>query len=224
MLSAERSKPQIKAIIFDLDGTLIDSVADLANSVNYTLGKLGLPLHTTDEIRSFVGDGVEKLIKRSLGPAQMEKFADGFAIFMEHYNNHCTDNTILYPGVAEILPQLAAGYPLAVLTNKSVQFSEKILTALKVRSCFNEVLGGDSLSTKKPDPAGIFYLADKWHLTPDQMLMVGDHATDIEVGQRAGCRTIFITGGIGVTRDREPDFIVESLGELPQLLDDLNLG
>lgn len=212
---------KIKAIIFDLDGTLIDSVTDLANSVNYTLKNLGLPLHTTDEIRGFVGDGVQKLIKRSVGPAHMEKFAEGFTIFMEHYKSHCIDNTVLYPGVAEVLPQLASKFNLAVLTNKSAEFSEKILAALKIRFYFKEVLGGDSLSTKKPDPAGLLFLADKWDLRSDQMIMVGDHATDIEVGQRADCKTVFIAGKIGQKRDLKPDFIIESTLELPGLLANL---
>jgi len=208
---------QIKAIIFDLDGTLIDSVDDLANSVNYTLGKLDLPLHTTEEIKSFVGDGVQKLIKRSLGQTHMEKFDDAFAIFMKHYGTHCTDNTVLYPEIAETISFLAEKYSLAVLTNKSATFSHKILTALKIDSYFKEVLGGDSLPTKKPDPAGILYLADKWGLAPDQLVMVGDHATDIEVGQRAGCKTVFIEGGIGETRGLKPDFVIKSMDELPNL-------
>ena len=210
---------QIKAIIFDLDGTLIDSVADLANSVNFTLGKLDLPLHTTEEIKSFVGDGVQKLIKRSLGQPHMEKFEAAFAIFMGHYEQHCTDNTVLYPKVAETISFLAEKYSLAVLTNKSAKFSHKILTALKIESYFKEVLGGDSLSTKKPDPEGIFYLADKWVLTPDQMIMVGDHVTDIEVGQRAGCKTVFIEGGIGEKRGLTPDLVIQSITELPGLLE-----
>ncbi len=208
---------QIKAIIFDLDGTLIDSVDDLANSVNYTLGRLDLPLHTTEEIKSFVGDGIQKLIKRSLGQTHMEKFDDAFAIFMKHYGTHCTDNTVLYPEVAETISFLAEKYSLAVLTNKSATFSHKILTALKIDSYFKEVLGGDSLPTKKPDPAGILYLADKWGLAPDQLVMVGDHATDIEVGQRAGCKTVFIEGGIGETRGLKPDFVIKSMDELPNL-------
>ena len=208
---------QIKAIIFDLDGTLIDSFDDLANSVNYTLGKLDLPLHTTEEIKSFVGDGVQKLIKRSLGQTHMEKFDDAFAIFMKHYGTHCTDNTVLYPEIAETISFLAEKYSLAVLTNKSATFSHKIITALKIDSYFKEVLGGDSLPTKKPDPAGILYLADKWGLAPDQLVMVGDHATDIEVGQRAGCKTVFIEGGIGETRGLKPDFVIKSMDELPDL-------
>ena len=210
---------KIKAIIFDLDGTLIDSVTDLANSVNFTLEKLDLPLHTDEEIKSFVGDGVQKLITRSLGQTHMDRFDEAFAMFMDHYGAHCTDTTVLYPEVTETLPSLAGNYSLGVLTNKSVTFSNQILTGLGVSTYFNQVLGGDSLPTKKPAPEGIFYMAGKWGLAPGQIVMVGDHVTDIEVGQRAGCKTVFIEGGIGKTRGLVPDFIIQSMAELPALLE-----
>jgi phosphoglycolate phosphatase len=209
---------KIKAIIFDLDGTLIDSVADLANSVNYTLAEIGLKPHTREEIKGFVGDGVQKLIKRSLGQTHLDRFDEAFGIFMDHYDQHCTDKTVLYSGVAETLPKLAEAYTLGVLTNKSRNFSVKILAALEVLTYFKEVLGGDSLPTKKPDPAGIFHMAEKWHLTTDQIIMVGDHITDIEVGQRAGCKTVFINGGIGETRGLLPDMSIDSFAELPDAL------
>lgn len=216
------SLDNIKAILFDLDGTLIDSVTDLANSINYMLAQLSLPGHTTDEIRGFVGDGVQKLIKRSLGEPHMDKFADAFAAFMAHYSIHCTDNTVLYPGVAETLPPLTEKYLLGVVTNKSLNFSIKILHTLGINSYFKEVLGGDSLPVKKPDPAGIFFLAEKWGLDPGrEMIMVGDHATDIEVGQRAGCKTVFISGTIGEKRGLTPDFVIDSVRKLPNLLENL---
>jgi phosphoglycolate phosphatase len=209
----------MKGILFDLDGTLIDSVTDLANSVNYTMAKISLPTHSVEEIRSFVGDGVQKLINRSLGKAHMDKFQDAFTIFMEHYGKHCTDNTTLYPGVAATLPKLAPHYFLGILTNKSLKFTVKILQTLGIDNYFRDVIGGDSLPTKKPDPAGIFLLAEKWRLdVRTDMIMVGDHATDIEVGQRAGCKTVFLAGTIGEKRNLTPDFIIESLADLPGLL------
>ena len=209
---------EIEAIIFDLDGTLIDSVFDLAISVNHTLAKLGFGERSVEEIRSFVGDGVQKLIARSLGDADPELQKKGLQIFMQHYDAHLLDHTTLYNGVAETLKALYGDYPLAVLTNKSEGFTKKIVQGLGVAHYFAAIIGGDTLTVRKPDPAAIFLLAEKWKIPLDRLLMVGDHATDIQVGINAGCRTVFLANGLGETRGLMPDVTLHVIEELPGLL------
>ena len=208
----------IAAIIFDLDGTLIDSVFDLAISVNHTLARLGSAERSVEEIRSFVGDGVQKLIARSLGDGDPELRDKGLRIFMQHYGAHLLDHTVLYDGVVDTLQALADDYRLAVLTNKSEGFTRKILHGLGVARYFVPIIGGDTLAVKKPDPAAIFLLAEEWNIPPARLLMVGDHVTDIQVGINAGCRTVFLANGLGETRGLTPDVVLQNIGELPGLL------
>jgi phosphoglycolate phosphatase len=208
---------QIEAILFDLDGTLIDSVVDLAASVNHTLTTLGYEPRSLDEIRSFVGDGVQKLIARSLGDPDPELRLRALQIFIEHYDVHLLDHTHLYDGVAATLAVLQNDYRLAVLTNKGEGFTNKILNGLGVARYFAAVFGGDTLPVKKPEPAAILHLADLWNIPPARMLMVGDHATDIQVGINGGCRTVFFTNGIGRTRGLTPDAVIHAIAELPAL-------
>jgi phosphoglycolate phosphatase len=216
--SDTRAVTRLQAIIFDLDGTLIDSVLDLASSVNYTLSRIGLENRGLEEIRSFVGDGVQKLILRSLGPEHTDRSQEALAIFMQHYGGHLTDHTVLYKGVADTLATLHSQYRLGVLTNKSEGFSRQILRKLNVDHYFSAVVGGDTLATKKPDPAGILHLAALWRVLPPQMLLVGDHATDIATGMNSGCPTVFLRGGIGEDRGLMPDYIIDSITELPRLI------
>jgi len=208
---------RIEAIIFDLDGTLIDSVADLAASVNHTLTTLGHATRSMDEIRSFVGDGVQKLIARSLGDADLAGRERALRIFIDHYDVHLLDHTRLYDGVAATLEALRNDYRLALLTNKGEGFTHKILRGLGVAQYFTAVIGGDTLEVKKPEPAAILHLAELWNIPPARMLMVGDHATDIQVGINAGCRTVFFANGIGWTRGLIPDAVIHAITELPAL-------
>jgi phosphoglycolate phosphatase len=207
-------------IVFDLDGTLIDSVHDLAQSVNYTLAEMALPLRSLEEIRSFVGDGVQKLIVRSLGGEGKRSVAEALAIFMRHYGCHLTDHTTLYAGVLKTLAALHPQYPLAVLTNKSEGFARQILRNLAVDHFFSVVIGGDTLAMRKPDPGGINHVASLWSVAPSRLLMVGDHATDIRTGMNSGCPTVFLENGIGKAGGLVPDYTLRAIGDLPGLLRD----
>ena len=207
----------IHAIVFDLDGTLIDSVQDLAASVNHTLDRLGLPGRSEEEVRTMIGNGARKLLTRALGPGREELLDPALSLFLDHYGCHCTDHTVLLDGAIPMLEDLGQGKKLAVLTNKPHCFAEQILTALGVRDFFTEVIGGDSLGVKKPDPAGLLHLAATWTLDPAEILMVGDHATDIATGLAAGCPVVFLEGSIGESRGLSPERTIHSLAELPAL-------
>jgi phosphoglycolate phosphatase len=213
---------QIQAIIFDLDGTLIDSIADLAASVNHSLIALGFAARSVEEIRGFVGDGVQKLIARSLGDASLGLQKQALQIFMRYYGDHLLDHTHLYDGVTITLEALRNDYRLAVLTNKGEGFTNKILNGLGVAHYFAAVIGGDTLTVKKPEPAAIFHLSSIWRIPPARMLMVGDHATDIQVGINAGCRTVFFTNGIGRSKDLAPDAVIHAITELPAVAAQFN--
>jgi phosphoglycolate phosphatase len=215
----------IKGILFDLDGTLVDSVQDLAASVNYTLRKMGFSPREISEIRKFVGDGVQKLIVRSLGENFAHRADEAIAIFMDHYNENLTKTTTLYNGVLALLSGIKADFRLGVLTNKSECFSRKILDGLGIASFFDVVIGGDTLSTKKPNPAGLLHAAALWGIHPGQMLMVGDHVTDLLTGKNGGSITVFIKNGIGEQGDAIPDYAIASIGDLSDLLSrDLKSG
>ena len=211
----------VRVLIFDLDGTLIDSGADLALSVNATLEETGrAPLHN-DQIFGYVGQGAARLIEQSLGPgATREECEQGLAFFLSYYRAHMLDHTVTYPGVREGLAALD-GMPMAVLTNKPVRFSRQILEGLGLASYFRFIYGGNSFESKKPNPAGMGVLLRDFGAAPKQAMLVGDSEVDVKTARNAGTWCCCVTYGLGADQlaNNPPDLLVNSLTELAAHLD-----
>ncbi|MBI5507604.1 MAG: HAD-IA family hydrolase [Deltaproteobacteria bacterium] len=173
------------AVIFDLDGTLVDSSRDLADAVNRALTEQGLPARSHEEIRAFVGDGARRLIDRSLPEDQLALAPDTLARFQAHYGRGLLASTRPYPGVVEVLEALAPR-PLAVATNKPEGFSRAILAGLHLDRFFAVVVGGDSLAVRKPDPQVLFEVARRLGVEVEATLYVGDGLQDVLAARRAG--------------------------------------
>ena len=173
-------------VTFDLDGTLVDSRADLAGAVNHVLRSLGLSELEPATLYGYVGEGARVLVERALGPGRQELLARGLELFMTFYAAHLLDATRSYPGIVEALTALAEeGVALSVLTNKPIAMSRAILAGLGLTRRFIDVLGGDSLPVRKPDPAGLEYLRRLTGTARERMLLVGDSAIDLRTA-RAG--------------------------------------
>jgi len=211
---------QIRLLVFDLDGTLVDSKQDLALSVNAMRTGMGLAPLNLDLIASYVGHGVTLLVRRSLGTqATDENVEKGLAFFLNYYREHMLDNTAPYPGVGEALEKLS-GYKMAVLTNKPVNFSREMVSRLGFAPYFSYVYGGNSLPQKKPDSIGLHTLMEDLQISARQTLMVGDSDTDILTGRNAGVLTCGVTYGFGAhTLEKvSPDLVIDDMRELPPLL------
>lgn len=211
----------VRVLIFDLDGTLIDSGVDLALSVNATLKQLGRQPLPHDRIFSYVGQGAARLIEQALGSGSTsEECQEGLAFFLSYYRQHMLDNTVTYPGVREGLAALN-GMPMAVLTNKPVRFSRQILEGLGLASYFRYIYGGNSFETKKPNPAGMGVLIRDFGAAPGQVMVVGDSEIDVQTARNAGTWCCCVSYGLGAARlaDFPPDLMVDSLTELADQLD-----
>ena len=210
----------VRALFFDLDGTLVDSKLDLALAVNAALTQLARAPLPHDQIFGYVGGGATLLIQRALGPdssdADCKRALD---FFLAYYRAHALDNTVLYPGVREGLDALSP-YAMAVLTNKPVRISRAILEGLGLASHFRFVYGGNSFETKKPDPLGAQTLLRDLGLAPRQAMIVGDSEVDVQTARNAGTWACGVTYGLGSHRlaDFPPDLVVDSLTELPACL------
>ncbi|HYO83576.1 MAG TPA: phosphoglycolate phosphatase [Bryobacteraceae bacterium] len=209
-------------VVFDLDGTLIDSKLDLAHSVNATRAHLGLGPLDHELIYSYVGNGAPVLIRRALGPEMPDSVVnEALSWFLDYYREHKLDHTHLYPGVTEALGTLsAAGTAMAVLTNKPVNVSRAIVEGLGVAEHFFQVYGGNSFEQKKPHPMGLDALRDEAGVAPERTLMVGDSGVDILTARNAGVRSVGCTWGFQPETlvTHPPDWLIESMNELPSIV------
>lgn len=197
-------------LIFDFDGTLIDSVPDLADATNAMLTTLGKDTYPIDTIRNWVGNGSRMLVERALvgkinvleGELTAEEADHAEQLFFDAYKNISGSKTVAYPNVDSGLKRLkAAGYTLALVTNKPIRFVPKILQFFGWQDLFSEVLGGDSLALKKPDPAPLLHVCQALSVTPEQAIMIGDSRNDILAGQNANMDTLGLSYGYNYGQD-----------------------
>jgi phosphoglycolate phosphatase len=216
----------IKLVIFDLDGTLIDSRLDLVHSVNAALRHIGRPELPDDVIASYVGDGAPILIQRALGGEVVDEalVRKGLEFFLSYYRAHKLDHTTVYPGVPGALAEIqnsGNGTPrkFAVLSNKPVGPSKAIVEALGLGQFFSQVYGGNSFPTKKPDPEGARRLLEECGVQPQQAAIIGDSHVDVTTGRNAGMVTVGVTYGFAphTLQDEPPDVLVDHPSELPKV-------
>ncbi len=216
---------EIRLIIFDLDGTLIDSRLDLANSVNGMLRHFSRPELPLEVIASYIGDGAPMLVRRALGDPDDEAFfKSAVEFFLAYYREHKLDTTVVYPGIVDALRAMrnsangsARPRGMAVLSNKPVNPSRAIVEALGLGEFFTQVYGGNSFPSKKPDPLGALTLAAEYRVEPRQALIVGDSDIDVLTARNAGMWSCGVTYGFAphTLEQAPPDVLVSSPRELP---------
>ena len=218
-----------KVIIFDLDGTLIDSSPDLALAINHMLTTIKRSTFTLDEIHHWVGNGAQTLVKRALsGSTEIssslneKEFENSLDIFLKFYAKNLAVETLTYPLVISTLAQLKEhGYKLAIVTNKPFDFVEPILKELKLKEYFEFHLGGDSLKEKKPNPAPLLYVCEKLNVMPSDCVMVGDSKNDILAAQACDMQSIGLTYGYNYGEHisiHNPDIYFSDFSEIGKLL------
>jgi phosphoglycolate phosphatase len=209
-------------LIFDLDGTLVDSRLDLANAVNATRLHMGMAPLANERVYTYVGNGAPVLIRRAIGDQATEaEVQEALEYFLEYYRDHDLDNTVLYPGVKESLDRFRdAGKRMAVLTNKPVRMSCAIVEGLGVGEHFFRVYGGNSFEFKKPNPIGIDTLIAEAAVGREGALMVGDSSVDVATARNAGIRCCGVTYGFQpeTLQDPAPEMLVDRMEELADLL------
>ncbi len=205
-------------IVFDLDGTLIDSAQDLAISMNATRNHLGMDPLDPKLIYSFLGNGAAMLVRRALGPEASEDLnQQALSFFLKYYRAHALEHTRLYPGVRQLVEELAEqGHTQAVLTNKPVKISRDLVTALGLCQHFSQIYGGDSFPAKKPDPMGLLALMKEMRMEPGETMMVGDSGVDIQTARHAAVKACGVAWGFqpGAFETDKPDILIQHPAEL----------
>ncbi len=223
-LANRRYLKMIKLVMFDLDGTLVDSSVDITNALNYATEPYGLERLTVEKTISLVGEGLTRLVEKILGKDNAEIMPDVLERFLHHYSKHLTDFTLPYPGVRETLESLS-GYRKAVISNKRESLSRRLLEDLGLLKYFNIILGSDSVEERKPSPKPILHILSTLSFKSGEAVMVGDSNYDIEAGKAAGVRTVAVSYGY---RNRSllkaADCIIDSIGELIPKLKEFDAG
>ncbi len=209
-------------LIFDLDGTLVDTRADLAAAANVMLERFGLPPQSVEQVSAHIGQGTHALVKRVLGPEHAHLSQDGFTLFMRYYTRHLTDQSLVYPGIPRVLAAVQArGAVLSVLTNKPQAASRGILSGLGLLPFFAVLVGGDTLPSTKPDPSGVWHLQRLSQVSLAQTVLVGDSSIDMQTGRAAGISTCGVGWGLGAEglAEHVPEFVVDSAEDLLAVLE-----
>jgi phosphoglycolate phosphatase len=227
MVVAAGTRIRVRAIAFDLDGTLLDTIHDLTAAVNVMLERLGDATLPKDIVRTMVGKGIPNLVRRALTasrgtPPDVADEARALTIYEQSYERLLGRETVVFPGVREGLERLAAaGFGMACITNKSTRFTGPHLEKAGIANYFSLVIGGDSLPAKKPDPLPLRHTAKHFGVAPERLLMLGDSANDTQAARAAGCPILCVPYGYSEGRPVQSldcDGIVSSLDELPELI------
>jgi len=212
---------QIELMVFDFDGTLVYSGEDLANSVNHTLKRLDMPVLDRETIIGFVGDGVARLIKRSLGDKHRDQLGEAMEIFKTHYAEHLLDTTVLYQGVRDMLEHFKYRKKV-IVTNKLYSYTVKIAAELGIDVYFEDIIGADSASFLKPDPGLLTPLLEKYGVEKEAAVVIGDGVNDIFLAKNTGTLSCALLNGLG-DRDTllslDPDYHCENISELEKLFE-----
>jgi len=205
----------VDLLIFDLDGTLIESKWDIATAVNLTLADLALPQRSQEEIFSFVGDGIKRLLRSAVGEENQSRYEESLRVFRGHYLAHCLDHTRFYPGIETVLTHFARKHK-AIATNKSLEYTTKIMAGLGPHH-FAYTVGGDNGYGLKPEPGMLHKIMEELQVNQDRAVLIGDSTNDINGGHNAGIKVCAVGYGMG-NREKmaacKPDWFIEKPEEL----------